>query len=223
VGKLGAERAGLTGVLRVSVGVDHMHTGFAEVLAEFARLHPRLTLDIVSTDAVVDLIGEGIDVAIRRGWLRDSSLKATTLGEFEQWMVASPEYLKRRGKLSHPEQLSEHACVIFSALKGARGHWALQGPNGATCTVRVAGTLRCSSPIGVLALARAGGGIASVAASTAYDDIARGALVRVLPEWKLPTAGVYAVYPASRHVAPPTRALIDFLRARYVGTRVSLA
>jgi DNA-binding transcriptional LysR family regulator len=223
IGRVGVEKDSLSGLLRVTVGADHLTAGFAEPLVEFARLHPRLTLDVLATDAIVDLVGEGVDLAIRRGWLKDSSLKAISLGEFEQWLVAAPEYLNRSGRPQRPEQLAQHPCIQFTALKGELHSWAFVGPSGAKVSVRPGGGLRCSSPVGVLSLARAGGGIASVASGSALADIARGSLVRVLPDWRLRKAGVFAVYPAGRYVAPKTRALVEFLRARYVGARVSLA
>jgi DNA-binding transcriptional LysR family regulator len=223
VGRVGVQRDALSGRLRVTVGVDHLNAGFAEPLAEFARLHPRLTLDVLATDAIVDLVGEGVDLAIRRGWLKDSALKAVSLGEFEQWIVAAPDYLRRHGKPQRPEQLAPHQCILFTALKGEQDRWSLVGPGGAQIAVKMHGSVRCSSPVGVLALARAGAGIASVASGSALPDIARGSLVRLLPEWKLRKAGVFAVYPAGRYVAPKTRALVEFLRTRYVGSRVSLA
>ncbi len=68
---VGAQEAGLTGTLRVTVGVDHLHAGFAEPLAEFARLHSGLHLDVLATDAIVDLVADAVDVAIRRGWLKN--------------------------------------------------------------------------------------------------------------------------------------------------------
>lgn len=223
VGRLGSERDALSGRLRITVGVDHLNAGFAEPLAEFARLHPRLTLDVLATDSIVDLVAEGVDLAIRRGWLRDSAMKAVSLGEFEQWIVAAPDYLSRHGRPQRPEQLRDLTYVHFSALKEEQSAWLLTGPGGSKISVKMRSNLRCSSPLGVLALARAGGGIASIAAGSALEDIARGTLVRVLPDWKLRKAGVYAVYPASKFLAPKTRALLEFLRARYVGARVGLA
>ncbi|HEU4538519.1 MAG TPA: substrate binding domain-containing protein, partial [Polyangiaceae bacterium] len=188
-------------------------------LAEFARSHPELRLDVIASDAIVDLVGEGVDVAIRRGWLKDSSLTAVSLGTFEQWVLASPAYLARHDRPTHPRQLPAHRGVAFTALGGAARTWRFSGPGGAKASVRLGEGLACSSAIGVLALARAGGGIGSVAASSAADDVARGTLVRLLPDWHLPKAGVYAVYPATKHLAPKTRAFVDFLRQRYAGLR----
>jgi len=213
VARVGEQKTSLQGLLRVTVGVDHLNAGFAAPLAEFARQHPRLTLDILASDALVDLVAEGVDLAIRRGWPKDSSMRATVLGAFEQWLVVSPDYVKQYGRPTRPKQLEEHTFIVFTALKGAHAALRFTGPGGAKVTARVRGNVRCSSPVGVLALARAGGGIASVASTSAQDDIARGLLLRVLPDWKLPNAGVYLMYPATRHVAPKTRALVDFLRA----------
>jgi len=217
VDRVGTRAAGLSGTLRITVGVDHLHAGFAEPIAEFARLHTDLHLDVLATDAIVDLVADGVDVAIRRGWLKDSSLTATSLGEFEQWLLASPEYLARRGKPVRPQQLSAHSCITFSAIQSASPTWRFTTASGAKVGVRIGHGLSCSSPLGVVALARAGAGIASAAAPSVAEDVARGSLVRLLPEWRQAKAGVYAVYPATRYVAPKTRAFIDFLRQRYTG------
>jgi DNA-binding transcriptional LysR family regulator len=107
--------------------------------------------------------------------------------------------------------------------QGEHRGWSLIGPGGSKITIKTRGSVRCWSPLGVLALSRAGAGIASVAAGSALTDIARGSLVRLLPEWKLRKAGVFAVFPAGRIALPKTRALVEFLRTRYVGSRVSLA
>jgi DNA-binding transcriptional LysR family regulator len=216
---VGVKAAGLVGSLRVTVGVDHLNAGFAEPLTEFARLHPDLHLDVVATDAIVDLVTDGVDVAIRRGWLKDSSLTVAALGEFEQWLLASPEYLARKGKPTRPQQLGEHSCITFSAIQSASPTWRFASASGAKIGVRIGLGLSCSSPLGVLALARAGAGIASVAAPSAAEDVARGSLVRLLPDWRQPKAGVFAVYPATKYVAPKTRAFIHFLRQRYTGWR----
>ncbi len=141
------------------------------------------------------------------------------MGEFEQWAVASPEYLARRGKPLRPQQLSEHSCITFSAIQSASPTWRFANAAGAKVGVRIGHGLSCSSPLGVLALAKAGAGIASVAAPSAADDVTRGTLLRLFPEWRQPKAGVYAVYPTTKYVAPKTRAFIDFLRQRYTGWR----
>jgi DNA-binding transcriptional LysR family regulator len=95
----------LEGSLRVTATVDYLDTILAGQLSRFAALHPQLRLEIVASDSRLDLIAERIDVAFRIGWLRDSSLRATRLSEFEQYVVAAPHYLQSKRVISHPSEL----------------------------------------------------------------------------------------------------------------------
>lgn len=207
------ETIGLHGLLRVTAGAAHLSEGLAELLSEFLRMHPGLELDVLATDAVVDLIGEGVDVAIRRGWLRDSSLTATSLGTFKQYVVASPVYAKERGLPTRPRELSDHRAVALTRLRSPMT-WEFSGRDGETVVVRLKNVVTCNSPLGVVTLARAGIGIAIAGEPTVREELARGTLLRVLPSWKLPDAGVFAVFPSSQHVPAKTRAFVEFLKSR---------
>jgi DNA-binding transcriptional LysR family regulator len=204
----GREAGELHGLLRVTAGVDHLAGGLAQQLSRFAARHPALQLDVLATDEVVDLIGEGVDVAIRRGWLRDSALTATSLGTFEQLLVAAPSF---NAPLRHPRELAELRTIALTRLR-APMTWSFSGPGGEAAVVRVKAAVTCNSPLGVLALARAGAGIAVLGAPAALEHLRTGELVNLLPRWKLPSAGIYAVFPASKHVPPRTRALVAFLK-----------
>ena len=132
----GQGAAVLTGTLRISAPVDLAVQSLAPAVAEFAALHPQLQIDLRSSDRVADIVKEGVDVAIRMGWLRDSSLRATKLGEFEQHVVASPAYLRRAGKPARPEDLAEHQWIALSVLPTPLT-WKFAGPRGQQRTVRM--------------------------------------------------------------------------------------
>jgi DNA-binding transcriptional LysR family regulator len=161
---------------------------------------------------VLDLVGEGIDLAIRGGLLlADSSLRAVRLGQFEQWIVAAPAYLARHGLPRAPRDLAGHRWVTLSLLRSPLTWTFSRG--GARRVVRMQSAARCNTPLAVQELVREGLGVSALTDYMVRADIGQNRLVRLLPGWSLPSGGIHAVYPASRHVPAKVRALIDFLRA----------
>ena len=211
--RVGQETEGLHGSLRVTASTDFVDAILAAPLAEFAALHPKLQIELIASEEVLDLVGERIDLAIRGGWLRDSSLQATRLAAFEQYVLASPAYLARHGTPKSPQELVHHRWVAFTALR-APVTWSFSRGEGSRRTVRVQSMLRTNAPSAVRALVREGAGISVLAGLMVRQELERGTLVRLLPEWQLPQGGLHAVYPATRYVPAKVRALIDFLRQR---------
>lgn len=208
---LDGQSARLTGTLRLCTTVDHAVQSLAPALAQFAVLHPDLQIDLRTGDRVIDLVGEGIDLAIRLGWLRDSSLRAVKLGEFEQHVVSSPAYLLHAGMPKRPEQLSEHAWVALSLMPTPLT-WKFTSRRNVTKTVQVKSRIRVDSPGALRAMLRHGSGISVLDQYSAEEAVKAGYLVRVLDAWSLPRAGIYAVYPPGRHVPAKVRAFIAFYR-----------
>ena len=211
VDAVGGAEGELSGTLRISTSVDHAMQSLAPAAAEFAALHPALNIDLRSSDRIVDLVAEGIDLAIRLGWLRDSSLRAVKLGEFDQYVVTSPDYLRRAGKPKRPEQLAEMDWLALTLLP-APLTWRFTAKSGETSTVQVKARIRTDAPGALRAMLRRGAGVSVLDQHSAREDLAAGKLVRVLADWRLPRGGVHAVYPPGRHVAPKVRAFIDFYR-----------
>lgn len=207
----GGSGGALRGTLRLTVPGNYLAGGLAQRLARFAALHPQLQLDLVATDTVLDLVGEGFDLAIRGGWLPDSTLRAVRLGQFEQWVVAAPAYLARHGLPRAPQDLAGHRWVTLSLLR-APLTWTFTHRGGARRIVRMQPAARCNTPVAVQELVREGLGISALTDYMARADVEQGRLVRLLPGWTLPSGGIHAVYPSSRHVPAKVRALIDFLR-----------
>lgn len=212
IDQVGHEKGVLTGTLRLTTSVDHAVQSLAAAVAEFAALHPALQIDLRTGDRVVDLVGEGIDLAIRLGWLRDSSLRAVKLGEFEQYLVASPDYLKRAGRPKQPGDLANHDWVALTLLP-TPFTWKFSR-RGETRTVQVKSRIRVDSPGALRAMLGQGTGISVLDQYSVSEDLKSGKLVRLLPDWSLPRAGIHAVYPPGRHVPPRVRQFIDFYRAR---------
>lgn len=210
------EGAALSGTLRITASVDHATQSLAAAVAAFSALHPRLQIDLRTSDRVVDLVGEGLDLGLRMGWLRDSSLRASRLGEFDQYLVTSPDYLARHPVPTRPEDLAAHTWVALTLLPTPLT-WTFSRGDGERCTVRMNAPLRTDSAGTLRALLRHGAGISVLDQLSAEASIARGELVRLLPDWSLPRGGIYAVHPPGRHVPAKVRAFIDFYRARVAG------
>jgi DNA-binding transcriptional LysR family regulator len=214
--QVGTDKAELTGTLRLSSTVTHAVQALAPAVAKFAALHPKLQIELRSSDRVADLVSEGIDLAIRFGWLADSSLRAVRLGEFEQYVVASPEYLNRAGIPERPEDLERHEWVALTLLQTPLT-WKFLSQQGDTHTAHVTARLRVDSAASLRTLLGQGAGISVMDQFSAQEDLKAGRLVRVLNDWSLARGGVYAVYPPGRYVPTKVRAFIDFYREHLPG------
>jgi DNA-binding transcriptional LysR family regulator len=201
------------GKLRVTVTVDYAISDFASKVTRFLALYPRVELELIVRDTVVDLVAERIDVALRMGWLRDSSLSASRVGEFEQVLVASPLYLASAAPIVRPSDLEKVDLVALSLLRRPREQ-VFTDAAGRRQKVQLASRLCADSPIAVQALAAQGAGIAVLAHYMVERDLSEGRLVRLLPAWSLPAGGIFAVTPSRRAPAPNVRALLEFLRAQ---------
>lgn len=209
--------SGLAGSLRLTAPVDHAVQSVAPAVAEFAARHPDLQIELHTGDRVVDLVAEGIDVAIRLGELRDSSLRAIKLGSFEQVPVAAPDYLARKGKPQFPEDLAAHDWVVFTRMRTPLT-WTFRSGAGETRSVRTKGRIRVDSSAALRSLLLCGAGISVLDQFGVEAAIKSGRLQRLLPDWSLPRGGVYAVLPPGRHVAANARAFIDFYREYMAGS-----
>lgn len=206
----------LAGTLRIASPIEYASQALARALPVFAARHPGLSIDLRTNERVVDMVKEGIDVALRLGWLRDSSLRAVRLGEFEQWVVASPSYLRQAPPLRHPADLARHEWVGL-ALMATPFQWKFTSARGQTRSVRVQGRVRADSVAALRGLLVAGWGVSVMDESSAGESVRSGALVRVLPQWSLPKGGLYAVVPPGRHTPAKARAFIEFYRAWLAG------
>ena len=204
----------LSGSLRITATVDLANQSLAPSIAAFAALHPDLRIEIVSSDRVVNLVKEGMDLAFRVGWLRDSSMRALKLGEFEQHVVASAEYLARAGIPTMPEDLEAHAWIALSPLP-APLTWKFSGPGGERRSVRVNAKVFVDTGSTLRVLLENGAGISTLDSISSADAVRSGRLQRVLTKWTLATGGVYAVFPPGKHLAPAARAFVEFYRERF--------
>ena len=211
------EHGELRGTLRValplSFGVRHM----CKPIAAFCHRHPRLKFDLDLNDRRIDLLEEGIDVAIRIAHLRDSSLIARKLFDVHTVVAASPHYLKTHGTPQSPEELVDHECLVYSNLPEP-GRWAWTDEKGKKHVVEVKTAMRASSGDFLTNAAAHGLGIVIQPAFLASEAIRRGNLVPILANYEWPKSPAYAVYPPTRHLSYRVRAFIDFLVERFSGT-----
>lgn len=197
------------GQLRVNAPVTFGVLHLAKLWPAFMSRHPRVGLDITLSDRVVDLLDEGYDLAIRIARLPSSSLISRRLASTRLVLCASPDYLRARGTPRHPDDLVEHSVLTYSLL--AMGdNWTFEGPDG-PATVKIAPCLRSNSGDTCREAALQGAGIILQPTFLVSDDIKRGRLVELMPEYRSIELGVYAVYPSRKFVAPKVRLLIDFL------------
>lgn len=202
------------GVVRVTAPVDFGTGPFAQMVADFVRNHEGMRVDVVCTNRTVDLVAEGFDLAIRAGTLSDSSLVARKLGSARMTLVASPDYLERRGTPRHPRELEEHDCVPFRPRDG-RVTWTLIGPDGQTESVSVGGAVASDDFTFVRAAVRAGAGIGMLPSFQTHGECEQGRLVPVLADWsQRPRGGIYVVYPSTRYLPQRVALLRDFLVMR---------
>jgi DNA-binding transcriptional LysR family regulator len=184
-------------------------------LPGLAAKHPGLTIDLRLEDRLVDFVRDGVDVAIRGGALPPDSTSyvAHPLARFERWLVASPGYLKTRGTPRKPEDLARHACLVQVGAFGAMSTWRLvRGAREVVRSVVVSGPVLSNAPVALTQLARDGMGIALVADWLVAEDIGRGALGRVLPEWQSEGVAMWAICRVEQKTSPAVAAFMQALR-----------
>lgn len=200
------------GLIRITGPVDVGTSFLAPALVEFVRLYPKVCIEVDLTPRFVDLVAEGFDLAVRAGKLRDSSLVARTLGKSRGLMVASPEYIARRGHPSSVADLVNHDCVLFRPVNGAQT-WVLEGPNGEErATVR--GPLAGSDFPFVRSAALLGAGVALMPLGACFEDLMAGRLVGVLLTYEGFSGAMHLVYPSARYLPLRVAILRDFLVER---------
>ena len=208
----GELRGKLRVALPLSFGARHMHGP----IAEFSRQHPRVSFDLDLNDRRIDLIAEGVDVAVRIGRLADSTLIARRLFEARTVVCAAPAYLERRGTPQTPDDLLDHDCLVYSNLPDPM-KWVCSDGEGRRHVVDVPVTMMASSGDFLCAAAKEGLGIVLQPTFIAGELISRGELTPVLTDYQWPVTPAYAIYPPTRHLSYRVREFIDFLAEYFSG------
>ena len=202
------------GAIRISSSVAFGRRVMAPLVMQFMRMNPQLQIELNCEDRYVNLVEQGVDVAIRLGKLADSTLGAAYLGLNPWVMVASPAYLKAQGRPKKPQDLAQHDALIYSSVQGDE-RWQLTGGDGKRASVPVRGRLRSNNLSMLLAAARQGFGIAALPRYVAHESLQRKAVVSVLDDWHLPHQEVHAVFPSPRLVPAKVKLFISWLQGQF--------
>jgi len=197
------------GLLKVTAPTTFAHRHVAPHLPEFLDRYPEVEVQLMVNDRVVDLVDEGIDLAIRIAQLKDSSLIARKLAVNHRMLVASPDYLKKWGQPATPDQLNDHSLITY-APGNPINDWHFMVDNQQKI-LRAKGTLAMNNGDSVLQTVLASGGLAMLAAFMAGEHVKSGKLVTLLEDYVREDVPIYAVYPSGRHLSPKVRAFVDFL------------
>ena len=202
--------SGLTGRLRICAAVTFARIHLIPRLPEFLARHPELEMDVVLDDRNIDLIQEGIDVALRMGRLVDSTLTARRIASCPHAVLATPSYFARSGEPAKPGDLAGHEAVIYDQ-RGGGPAWTFQR-DGAQIAVTLKGRLRVSAAEGLRAAVLANAGLAIVSEWMFAPEIADGTVKVVLKDWELPRIDLWAVSPAGRTATVKARTFTEFVQ-----------
>lgn len=204
--RLGAQK--LSGAVRISVPVDLGQSRIVPILDRFLADHPEVTIDLSLTDALVDLVKQGMDFAVRYGTLADSSLRAKPIGNNRRVVCASPQYLKRHGTPEHPDDLTRHDCLVMRFGIDIGRVWTFR-VNGELHRVVVSGRRVANDGHLIKQWCRAGYGICLKSIWDVETDLDAGRLVEILPEFSTGKTALQIVYPPTTVQPRRVRALID--------------
>lgn len=206
-----ATQADIAGTLRVATSVAFGRRVMVPLVLRYMDMHPKLRIDLSVEDRYVNLVEQGLDLAIRMGRLADSTLGANHLG-YNPWvLVASAAYLRDAGHPKTPADLAKHRCLIYSSVQGD-ARWLFFGPSGEEQSVPVDGPFRSNNLSAVLAACDAGMGLAVLPWYVARDAVARASVVPVLTDYRLPAQEMHAVFPSPKLVPPKVTAFIAWLQ-----------
>jgi len=198
--------------LNVSIGIPQL---LAPVIAEFTSLYPDVRLNVVMTDRMVDMIEEGIDLAIRLLPIPDSSLIVRRIGSFRVQVFGAPSYFKAHGHLREPSDLAKHNCLTYSFSPWGSG-WSFDREDGGE-TVHVSGNIESNSFETLKLAAVRGQGLIRTACSSVADEVKAGLLVPVLTEFVRTEHAINAIYPHRLHLSAKVRAFLDLATRHFRG------
>ena len=200
---------GLSGRLRVSAAATFARLHVIPRIPEFLSAHPDLAVDFVLDDRNVDLVPEGLDIALRMGRLVDSTLTARRIASCRHAVLATPTYFARAGEPAMPEDLLAHDSIVY-AQRGGGAAWTFRR-EGIAIPVTLNGRLHISAAEGVRAAVLAHAGLAIVSEWMFTPEIADGAVKAVLREWELPQLDLWSVFPAGRSASTKARIFVTFV------------
>ena len=204
----------VSGTLRISTSVAFGRRVLVPMVLRFMQQHPELQVDLSFDDNYVNLVEQGMDLALRMGRLADSSLGARYLGVNHWVLVGAPGYLRERGTPATPAELAGHAALIYSTVQGD-DRWHFTGSDGQPQAIAVRGPLRSNNLSALLSAARAGMGLTVLPRYVAQESLRAGQVLPLLSGWALPTQEMHAVYPSPRLVPTKVSGFVDWLQGQF--------
>jgi len=199
------------GVLRVSAPIGFGINVLADELPVFLERHPELRLSLDLSTRVVDLLTDGVDVAVRLGPMPDSGLIATRLGAMTRHVCAAPSYLERRGAPESLDELAEHDTLDMPSVDGRSRRWSFT-KDGETRELEITPRTIVNEALTLYKLVRNGAGIGIISGYLCAPKIATPRLVCLFPEWSLPSVEVNVVFPSKRELDPNVREFVRFMK-----------
>ncbi len=207
----GLMQSQMQGAMRISTTMDFGRRVLSPLIVRFLQLNPKMQIELLFDDHIVDLVTQGVDLAIRMGRLVDSSLGARYLGLNPWSVVASPGYLSRRGWPQTPFDLSSHDALIISTLQND-SRWHFHNAQSEELSVQLKGPMRSNNKSALMEAACADLGIAALPTYVVHDALTNGALIKLLDDWSLPTQEMHAVCPSPRMVPAKVNCFIEWLQ-----------
>ena len=198
-----------TGTLRITAPLDYGMSAVVPAVGEFTRRYPDCTVSLTLSDQKLDPISARLDMAIRVGWLMDSSLRARRIASFRQLLVCAPALVRKLPRISAPENLA-HLPFVANAVLRDPLNWKFT-KRGQRRTVSMQAAISIDATIGVYAAVLGANGFSVLPDFLVSADLASGRLVHALSEWSLPAGGVYAVFPAGRFRSTKVTAFVEIL------------
>ncbi|MEA9389872.1 LysR family transcriptional regulator [Acerihabitans sp. TG2] len=208
--------SGLTGRLRLCAPVTFARMHILPQLGPFLDAHPKLIIDVVLDDRHIDLVAEGIDVALRLGALNDSSLVARKLCTRRLVIVGTPAYFARYGEPQTPEDLLNHQAVVYTQSRGGGARWVFNRAQEQR-VINAQGRIQVSAAEGIRTVVLSGLGLAMASQWMFEPEVASGDVVTVLNQWQMPTMDLWAIFPTGHLASAKARAFVDYF-AQIFGT-----
>ena len=204
------------GRLTISSSVAFGRRVLMPTILEFMSHHPELEVNLNMDDRYINLIEQGVDLAIRMRRLPDSSLGSRMLGMNPWVLVATPDYLKKNPAPKNPSDIRKHQALIYTTVQGDH-RWNFTNPNGKTEVVEVAGPFTSNNLSSILSAARTGMGLAVLPWYVAHQSVKDKVLKPIMEDWSLPTQEIHAVFSSPKHVPTKVSQCIDWLQTRFKG------
>lgn len=201
-----------SGTLRLTAPLDYGISALVPVIAEFTRRYPQCKVDAVLSDQSLDMTSNQLELAIRVGWLTDLNVQARQIGSFRQMLVVAASWRRHVARLKEPQEVSALPFVANTALRDPT-HWSFSRNAAEQQSIAVNPVISLDATLAVRETVRQGAGFSILPDFTVEDDLASGRLLHVLPQWELPSGGIFAVFPTARFRPAKVLAFVEMVQA----------